>query len=73
MEINIRQLKIKIRPGYLFNDNMIANIKDPDPSPQGPTARAHGARTHARATGTHARLIPPPFRPDHKTSKSDLS
>ena len=57
MEINIRQLKIKIRPGYLFNDNMIANIKDPDPSPQGSTARAHRARTHARPSYRYARAI----------------
>ena len=30
MEINIRQMKIKNRPDYLFNDNMIINIKDFD-------------------------------------------
>ena len=27
MEINIRQMKIKNRPDYLFNGNMIVNIK----------------------------------------------
>ena len=32
MEINIRQMKIKIRPNYLFNDNKIDNIKDFDSS-----------------------------------------
>ena len=32
MEINIRQMKVKNRPDYLFNDNMIANIKDFDSS-----------------------------------------
>ena len=32
MEINIRQMKIKNRPDYLFNDNMIVNIKDFDSS-----------------------------------------
>ena len=32
MEINIRQLKIKNRPDYLFNDNSIVNVKDFDPS-----------------------------------------
>ena len=30
MEINIRQMKIKNLPDYLFNDNMIINIKDFD-------------------------------------------
>ena len=30
MEINLRQMKIKNRPDYLFNDNMIVNIKDFD-------------------------------------------
>ena len=28
MEINIRQIKINNRPDYLFNDNMIVDIKD---------------------------------------------
>ena len=28
MEINIRQMKIKNRPDYLFNENMIFNIKE---------------------------------------------
>ena len=32
MEINIKQMKIKNRPDYLFNDNMIVNIKDFDSS-----------------------------------------
>ena len=32
MEINIRQIKIKNRPHYFFNDNMIVNIKDLDSS-----------------------------------------
>ena len=30
MQANIRQIKIKNCPNYLFNDNMIANIKDFD-------------------------------------------
>ena len=30
MEINIRQMKIKSHPDYLFNDNMIRNVKDFD-------------------------------------------
>ena len=30
MEINIRQIKTKNHPDYLFNDNMITNIKDFD-------------------------------------------
>ena len=30
MEINIRQMKIKNRPDYLFNDNTIVDIKDFD-------------------------------------------
>ena len=30
MEINIRQKEIKKHPDYLFNDNMIVNIKDFD-------------------------------------------
>ena len=30
MQVNIRQVKIKNRPDYLFNDNMIVNIKDFD-------------------------------------------
>ena len=30
MEINIRQIKIKNRPDYLFNVNKIDNIKDFD-------------------------------------------
>ena len=30
MEIDIRQIKIKNHPDYLFNDNMIVNIKDID-------------------------------------------
>ena len=28
MQVNIRQMKIKNFPEYLFNDNMIVNIKD---------------------------------------------
>ena len=32
MEINIRQMKIKNRPDYLFNDNLIINVKDFDSS-----------------------------------------
>ena len=32
MEINTKQMEIKNRPDYLFNDNMIANIKDFDSS-----------------------------------------
>ena len=28
MKINIRQMKIKNRPDYLFNDNKIVNVKD---------------------------------------------
>ena len=32
MEINIKQMKIKNRPGYLFNDNLTVNIKDFDSS-----------------------------------------
>ena len=32
MEINTRQMKIKNRPHYLFNDSMILNIKDFDSS-----------------------------------------
>ena len=28
MGINIRQMKIKNRPDYVFNDNMIVNIAD---------------------------------------------
>ena len=30
MERNMRQMKIKNGPDYLFNDNMIVNIKDFD-------------------------------------------
>ena len=30
MQVNIRQVKIKNRPDYLFNDNMIVNVKDFD-------------------------------------------
>ena len=30
MEINIRQMKIKNPPNYLFNDNLIVNVKDFD-------------------------------------------
>ena len=30
MQVNIRQVKIKNRPDYLFNDNMIVYIKDFD-------------------------------------------
>ena len=30
MQANIRQIKIKNHPDYLFNDNMIVNIKDFD-------------------------------------------
>ena len=32
IEINIRQMKIKNRPHYFFNDNFIVNIKDFDSS-----------------------------------------
>ena len=32
MQVNIRQMKMKNCPGYLFNDNMIVNIKDIDSS-----------------------------------------
>ena len=32
MEINIRQMKIKNCPDYLFNDNLIINVKDFDSS-----------------------------------------
>ena len=32
MEINIRQMKIKNRPDYLFSDSLIVNIKDFDSS-----------------------------------------
>ena len=32
MQVNIRQMSIKNRPNYLFNDNMVVNIKDFDPS-----------------------------------------
>ena len=32
MQVNIRQIKIKNRPDYLFNDNIIVNIKDFDSS-----------------------------------------
>ena len=32
MQVNIRQIKIKNRPDYLFNDNMIVNIKAFDSS-----------------------------------------
>ena len=32
MQVNIRQMKIKNRPEYLFNDNMIVSIKDFDSS-----------------------------------------
>ena len=32
MEINIKQMKIKNRPDYLFNDNMIVNFQDFDSS-----------------------------------------
>ena len=32
MEINIRQMKIKNHPDYLFNDNLIINVKDFDSS-----------------------------------------
>ena len=32
MEVNIKQIKIKNCPDYLFNDNMIVNIKDFDSS-----------------------------------------
>ena len=31
-QVNIRQMKIKNYPDYLFNDNMIVNIKDFDSS-----------------------------------------
>ena len=30
MEVNIRQMKIKNCPDYLFNDNKIVNVKDFD-------------------------------------------
>ena len=30
MEIKLRQMKIRNRPDYLFNDNMVVNIKDFD-------------------------------------------
>ena len=30
MEINLREMKIKNRPNYLFNYNMIVNIKEFD-------------------------------------------
>ena len=32
MKVNIRQMKIKSLPDYLFNENMILNIKDCDSS-----------------------------------------
>ena len=32
MGINIRQMRIKNRPDYLFNDNKIVNVKDFDSS-----------------------------------------
>ena len=32
MQVNIRQIKIKYQTDYLFNDNMIVNIKDFDSS-----------------------------------------
>ena len=32
MGINIRQMKLKNRPDYVFNDSMIVNIKDFDSS-----------------------------------------
>ena len=32
MQVNIRQIKIKNRPDYLFNDNIVVNIKDFDSS-----------------------------------------
>ena len=32
MDINIRQMKIKNRPDYLFNDSKIVNVKDFDSS-----------------------------------------
>ena len=32
MQVNIRQMSIKNGPDYLFNDNMVVNIKDFDPS-----------------------------------------
>ena len=32
MQVKIRQMKIKNRPEYLFNGNMIVNIKDFDSS-----------------------------------------
>ena len=32
MQVSIRQMKTKNRPDYLFNDNMIVNIKDFDSS-----------------------------------------
>ena len=33
MKTNKRQMKIKNRPDYLFNDGMIADIGDFDPQP----------------------------------------
>ena len=32
MKVNIRQMQIKNRPDYLFNDNVIVNTKDFDSS-----------------------------------------
>ena len=32
MQVNIKQMNIKNRPDYLFNDNMIVNFKDFDSS-----------------------------------------
>ena len=33
MQVNVRQMSIKNHPDYLFNDNMIVNIKDFDSTP----------------------------------------
>ena len=32
MQVSIRQMKTKNHPDYLFNDNMVVNIKDFDSS-----------------------------------------
>ena len=33
MQVNVRQMSIKNHPDYLFNGNMIVNIKDFDSTP----------------------------------------
>ena len=33
MQVNVRQMSIKNHPDYLFNDNMIVNIKEFDSTP----------------------------------------